>query len=71
MYINVFSDSVTAYPAGPTDSGLEGIELTSAVLVTTLAGRHPHDRGSLFAFSTSLAWSYYVTLVVSVSVPRA
>ena len=51
----------TAYPAGLMDSGLEGIELTSAAFAYHISWA-PYPlaiAGLLFAFSTSLAWSYY------------
>ena len=51
----------TAYPAGLMDSGLEGIELTSAAFAYHINWA-PYPlaiAGLLFAFSTSLAWSYY------------
>lgn len=51
----------TAYPAGLMDSGLEGIELTSAAFEHHISWA-PYPlaiAGLLFAFSTSLAWSYY------------
>ncbi len=51
----------TAYPAGLMDSGLEGIELTSAAFAHHISWA-PYPlaiAGLLFAFSTSLAWSYY------------
>lgn len=51
----------TAYPAGLMDSGLEGIELTSAAFEHHISWA-PYPlalAGLLFAFSTTLAWSYY------------
>ena len=51
----------TAYPAGLMDSGLEGIELTSAAFEHHISWS-PYPlalAGLLFAFSTTLAWSYY------------
>ena len=51
----------TAYPAGLMDSGLEGIELTSAAFEHHISWA-PYPlaiAGLMFAFSTSLAWSYY------------
>jgi AGCS family alanine or glycine:cation symporter len=51
----------TAYPYGLMDSGLVGIELTSAVFAYHLSWS-PYALGIaalLFAFSTSIAWAYY------------
>ncbi|HAT28578.1 MAG TPA: alanine glycine permease [Gammaproteobacteria bacterium] len=51
----------TAYPAGLMDSGLEGIELTSAAFEHHISWS-PYPlalAGLLFAFSSTLAWSYY------------
>ncbi len=51
----------TAYPAGLMNTGLEGIELTSAAFAHHLSWA-PIPLGIaalLFAFSTSIAWSYY------------
>lgn len=51
----------TAYPADLMDSGLEGIELTSAAFEHHISWS-PYPlalAGLLFAFSTTLAWSYY------------
>jgi AGCS family alanine or glycine:cation symporter len=51
----------TAYPAGLMDSGLEGIELTSAAFAHHISWS-PYVlaiAALLFAFSTALAWSYY------------
>ena len=51
----------TAFPAGLMDSGLEGIELTSAAFEHHVSWA-PYPlalAGLLFAFSTTLAWSYY------------
>jgi alanine or glycine:cation symporter, AGCS family len=51
----------TAYPAGLMNSGLEGIELTSAAFAHHLswAPLPLAIAALLFAFSTSIAWSYY------------
>lgn len=52
---------VTAYPAGLMDSGLEGIELTSAAFAQH-ASWAPYPlavAALLFAFSTAVSWSYY------------
>ena len=51
----------TAYPAGLMETGLEGIELTSAAFEHHISWA-PYPlalAGLLFAFSTILAWSYY------------
>ena len=51
----------TAYPAGLMEAGLEGIELTSAAFEHHISWA-PYPlalAGLLFAFSTTLAWSYY------------
>lgn len=51
----------TAYPAGLMEAGLEGIELTSAAFEHHVSWA-PYPlalAGLLFAFSTTLAWSYY------------
>lgn len=51
----------TAYPAGLMESGLEGISLTSAAFAHHLSWA-PYPlalAGLLFAFSTTIAWSYY------------
>ena len=51
----------TAYPAGLMEGGLEGIELTSAAFEHHISWA-PYPlalAGLLFAFSTTLAWSYY------------
>ena len=51
----------TAYPAGLMDSGLEGIALTSAAFEHHVSwAPYPLAIAALlFAFSTSIAWSYY------------
>lgn len=51
----------TAYPAGLMDQGLEGIELTSAAFAHHVSwAPYPLALAALlFAFSTSIAWSYY------------
>lgn len=51
----------TAYPNGLMESGLEGIQLTSAAFEHHISWA-PYPlaiAGLLFAFSTTLAWSYY------------
>jgi AGCS family alanine or glycine:cation symporter len=51
----------TAYPAGLMDQGLEGIALTSAAFAHHVSWA-PYPlalAGLLFAFSTSISWSYY------------
>jgi AGCS family alanine or glycine:cation symporter len=51
----------TAYPSGLMETGLEGIELTSAAFEHHISWA-PYPlalAGILFAFSTILAWSYY------------
>jgi AGCS family alanine or glycine:cation symporter len=52
---------VTAYPAGLMDQGLEGIALTSAAFEHHVSwAPYPLAVAALlFAFSTSIAWSYY------------
>jgi alanine or glycine:cation symporter, AGCS family len=52
---------VTAYPAGLMDQGLEGIALTSAAFEHHFSwAPYPLAVAALlFAFSTSIAWSYY------------
>ena len=51
----------TAYPNGLMDSGLEGIALTSAAFAHHISwAPYPLAIAALlFAFSTSIAWSYY------------
>lgn len=51
----------TAYPAGLMDTGLEGISLTSAAFAHHFAwAPYPLALAALlFAFSTTIAWSYY------------
>ena len=51
----------TAYPYGLMDSGLEGIALTSAAFAHHVSwAPYPLAIAALlFAFSTSIAWSYY------------
>lgn len=51
----------TAYPAGLMNSGLEGIALTSAAFAHHFSwAPYPLALAALlFAFSTSIAWSYY------------
>ena len=51
----------TAYPAGLMDSGLEGIALTSAAFAHHFSwAPYPLALAALlFAFSTSISWSYY------------
>ncbi|GAA4888096.1 alanine/glycine:cation symporter family protein [Ferrimonas pelagia] len=51
----------TAYPAGLMESGLEGIELTSAAFAHHISwAPYPLALAAmLFAFSTTLSWSYY------------
>ena len=52
---------VTAYPAGLMDQGLQGIALTSAAFEHHFSwAPYPLAVAALlFAFSTSIAWSYY------------